>query len=62
MGMASDPFAVVDNKGKVYGLDNLYVADASIMPVIPRANTNMPTLVIAEYIANRLSVSKSRVI
>lgn len=59
MGLASDPFAVIDNKGKVHGLDNLYVADASIMPVIPRANTNMPTLVVAEYIAERLSVSKS---
>jgi choline dehydrogenase-like flavoprotein len=35
----------------VHGLDALYVADASIMPVIPRANTNFPTLVIAEKIA-----------
>ena len=34
---------VVDGDGRVYGLDGLVVADASIMPTIPRANTNLPT-------------------
>jgi choline dehydrogenase len=52
MGPASDPEAVVDPHGKVYGVDGLYVADASIMPVIPRANTNIPALVVAERIAS----------
>lgn len=51
MGPASDATAVVDARGKVYGLDNLYVADASIMPVVPRANTNIPALVVGERIA-----------
>ncbi len=51
MGPESDPTAVVDSHGKVYGVDNLYVADASIMPVVPRANTNIPALVVGERIA-----------
>jgi choline dehydrogenase len=51
MGPESDPTAVVDAHGKVFGVDNLYVADASIMPVIPRANTNIPALVVGERIS-----------
>jgi choline dehydrogenase len=51
MGPAFDPDAVVDARGKVHGWDNVYVADASIMPVIPRANTNLPALVVGERIA-----------
>ena len=51
MGPESDPTAVVDAHGKVHGVDNLYVADASIMPVVPRANTNIPALVVGERIA-----------
>ena len=51
MGPESDPAAVVNARGKVHGVDNLYVADASIMPVVPRANTNIPTLVVGERIA-----------
>jgi len=51
MGPVSDPTAVVDAHGKVYGVDNLYVADASIMPVVPRANTNIPALVVGERIS-----------
>jgi choline dehydrogenase len=54
MGPGSDALAVVDAAGKVHGFDNLYVADASIMPVIPRANTYIPTLVAAERIAQAL--------
>ena len=51
MGPESDPTAVVDARGKVHGVDNLYVADASIMPVMPRANTNIPALVVGERIS-----------
>ena len=51
MGPESDPAAVVDARGKVHGVDNLYVADASIMPVVPRANTNIPALVVGERIS-----------
>ena len=54
MGLAREREAVVDARGRVHGLDNLYVADASIMPVIPRANTNMPALVVGLRIAQWL--------
>jgi choline dehydrogenase len=54
MGPESDKTAVVNPRGKVHGVDNLYVADAAIMPVIPRANTNLPALVVGERIAEWL--------
>ena len=57
MGPASDPTAVVDAAGKVHGLDGLYVADAAIMPIVPRANTNIPTAAVAEKIAAGLIAS-----
>jgi choline dehydrogenase len=47
--------AVVDAGGAVIGHENLYVADASVMPTIPRANTNLSTLAVAEKIAAVLS-------
>ena len=46
MGPESDPGSVVDAQGKVHGLENLYVADASIIPVIPLANTNLTSMLI----------------
>ena len=46
---------VVDGDGRVYGLDGLAVADASIMPTIPRANTNFSTIALAERIADTLA-------
>jgi 5-(hydroxymethyl)furfural/furfural oxidase len=45
---------VVDLDARVLGLDNVYVADASIMPSIPRANTNLSTLAVAERVADLL--------
>jgi choline dehydrogenase len=42
---------VVDTHARVFGVDGLYVADASFMPAIPRANTNLTTAAIAERIA-----------
>jgi choline dehydrogenase len=42
---------VVDGRGAVYGFDGLFVADASIMPTIPRANTNLSTVALAERLA-----------
>lgn len=51
MGPARDPMAVVDQFGKVHGIDRLRVADASIMPDCIRANTNVTTMVIGERIA-----------
>ena len=50
----SDPVAVVDSRGKIHGLANAYVADASVIPVIPRANTNLPALVVGMRIAGWL--------
>ena len=47
--------AVVDPAGRVLGLDGLIVSDASIMPTIPRANTNLTTAAIAERIAQMLA-------
>jgi choline dehydrogenase-like flavoprotein len=52
MGPASDPMAVVDQYGKVHGLENLRVVDASIMPDCIRANTNVTTMMIGERIAD----------
>ena len=43
-----DPLAVVDQYGRVFGVEGLFVADASIMPTVPRANTNIPTIMIGE--------------
>ncbi len=54
MGPDSDPEAVVDPSGRVVGLDNLYVADASIMPMIPRANTNLTSMLIGMKVADVL--------
>ncbi|WP_029356819.1 GMC family oxidoreductase N-terminal domain-containing protein [Bosea sp. 117] len=51
MGRADDPQAVTSPTGTVLGVEGLRVADASVMPSIPRANTNMPTIMIAERIA-----------
>ncbi len=54
MGASDDPMAVTDGQGRVHGVAGLRVCDASIMPSIPRANTNMPTLMLAECIADRI--------
>jgi choline dehydrogenase len=43
--------SVCDERGRVHGLDRVVVADASLMPTIPRANTNIPAIVVAERIA-----------
>jgi choline dehydrogenase len=51
MGGVHDAGAVVDPQGRVYGVDNLWVADASIMPRIPSAPTHLTSLMIAEKIA-----------
>ena len=52
MGPATDPLAVVDQFGKVHGLDGLRVADAAIMPDCIRANTNITSMAIGERIAD----------
>ncbi len=52
MGLASDPMAVVDQYGKVHGLEGLRVVDASIMPDCIRANTNVTTMMIGERVSD----------
>ena len=51
MGAANDPDAVVDPAGRVRGFEGLRVAAASVMPKVPRGNTNIPTIMIAEKLA-----------
>ena len=48
MGSVTDEDAVVGPSGKVIGVEGLRVVDASVMPFTPRANTNLPTIMIAE--------------
>jgi 5-(hydroxymethyl)furfural/furfural oxidase len=52
MGRADDPMAVTDSQGQVHGTQGLRVVDASIMPCVPCANTNFPTLMMSEKIAD----------
>lgn len=51
MGPASDPLAVCDERGEVRGLPGCRVADAALMPFVPRAATAMPVTVIGERVA-----------
>ena len=55
MGPAPGSGSVVDAAGAVHGIDSLTVADASVMPDIPSANTHLPTVMIAERIAALLA-------
>ena len=52
MGPENDDLAVVTETGLVYGVYNLRVADASIMPDVVRANTNATVIMMAEKIAD----------
>ncbi len=54
MGAEDDPMAVTDNQGRVRGVGGLRVVDASLFPVVPCANTNFPTLMTAEKIADAM--------
>jgi 5-(hydroxymethyl)furfural/furfural oxidase len=54
MGRADDRDAVVDPCGRVYGVSGLRVIDASVMPWVPRGNTNIPTIMVAEKMADAM--------
>ncbi len=53
--MGTDRMAVVDPELRVRGIQNLRVADASIMPTIPSANLNCPTMMIGEKAADLIA-------
>lgn len=52
MGPASNSMAVVDEKLRVHGMENLWVADASIMPTVTHANTNLTSIMIGERVSD----------
>lgn len=54
MGPADDPRSVVDGQGAVHGVSGLRVADASVLPTVPAANTQLPVLALAEMLADTL--------
>lgn len=54
MGRPDDSLAVVDPEGRVYGVEGLRVIDASVMPSLPRANTNLATMMIAEKMSEAI--------
>ena len=54
MGTPGDPAAVVDTDCRVIGYDALRVCDASVMPDLPRANTHLTTVAIAERLIEKL--------
>ena len=55
MGPDTDPLAVVDPAGRVYGADGLVVADSSVFPTCPRGNIHFPVVAVAEKIAAGLA-------
>jgi choline dehydrogenase len=52
--MGADPMAVVDDEGRVHGIEGLRIIDASIMPSIVSGNLNAPTIMMAEKIADKV--------
>ena len=52
--MGNDEEAVVDPEGRVFGVENLRIVDASIMPTVPSGNTNAPVMMIAEKLSDRI--------
>ena len=60
MGAPDDPMAVVDGAGRVRGVANLRVADASVLPTVPAANTQLPVLALAELLADVVKEDDTR--
>jgi choline dehydrogenase len=58
MGADGDARAVCEPTGRVRGIDRLWVADCSLIPTIPRANTNIPAVVVGERVAQAIVAAK----
>jgi choline dehydrogenase len=59
LGDETDELAVVDPELRVRGIGNLRVADASVLPVVPHANTNVSAILAAEVAARALRATAS---
>jgi 5-(hydroxymethyl)furfural/furfural oxidase len=59
MGRPDDPLAVTDGSGRILGASRLRVCDASLMPSIPCANTNVPTIMLAERMADLMKKERA---
>ena len=59
MGAMDDPLTVVDPDGRVRGVDGLRVVDAWITPEVPRANTHLTIVMLAEHLADRINGTSS---
>jgi choline dehydrogenase len=57
MGPASDSMAVVDQGLRVHGIDNLWVADASVLPTIPHASTNLAAMLVGQVAVHSVRVA-----
>jgi choline dehydrogenase len=60
MGPDDQPGTVVDQYGRCHAIDQLVVADASIMPTVPRANINLTSIVIGEMIGEWIRTTPTR--
>jgi choline dehydrogenase-like flavoprotein len=60
MGTPGDPAAVVDPDCRVIGYDALRVCDASVMPDLPKANTHLTTVAIADRLLAKLDEQKAQ--
>ncbi len=61
MGRPDNPMAVLDHNCRVHGISNLRVVDASVMPRIPSANTNLPTIMVSERAADLILSTPEKV-
>ena len=57
IGPADDPLAVVDPGLRVHGIDGLFVADASVLPTVPHANTNLAAILVGELGARAVAAA-----